>query len=160
MSSLDQLSDTNASVAPPHPYYPVGMAVRTHRRTRFTSRHSCRELASGFRGGYRWRYRDYRCVHRRIHWCNTLDRTRCCWLPCWASRWGVAVLTLFVAGISTIIENTAVAWPSPSRMVFFVVGSAVVLCLAPLFGSVFGWVGGWTATTVATRWTADASSQR
>lgn len=69
----------------------------------------------------------------------------------------VGVLTPIVAGVSIVIENTAVAWPSPSRTVFFVGAGAVLLCIAPVFGLVCGRVGGWTATTVAKRGTADTS---
>ena len=67
----------------------------------------------------------------------------------------VAVLTPIVAEVSTSVENTPMAWLSPSKMVFFVGASAVVLCLAPIFGLVCGRVGGWMASRVATRWTAD-----
>ena len=69
----------------------------------------------------------------------------------------VAVLTPIVAGVGAAIENTTVAWPSPSGTVFFVGASTLILCLAPIFGLVCGRVGGWTATTVAARRTADAS---
>ena len=68
----------------------------------------------------------------------------------------VAVLTPIIAEISTTIENTTIAWLSPSETVFFVGASAVILCLAPVFGLVFGRVGGWTASRIATRRTADA----
>ena len=68
----------------------------------------------------------------------------------------VAVLTPIVGDIRTTVENGTVAW-SPSQMMFFVVISAVLLCLAPIFGLACGRVGGWTATTVTARLTADAS---
>ncbi|MGQ5516833.1 DUF5518 domain-containing protein [Halococcus saccharolyticus] len=70
---------------------------------------------------------------------------------------GVVGIFTPVAAAGTAIGTGVVAWPTPSELVFFVGASAVVLCLAPVFGSLCGRVGGWAANRVATRWTADAS---
>lgn len=69
----------------------------------------------------------------------------------------VGILTPIVAAVSSTIETTVIAWPSPSRIAFFVVFSVVVLVLTPLFGLVCGRIGGWVATTVITRWTVTPS---
>jgi len=69
----------------------------------------------------------------------------------------VAVLTPIVAAVSSAIGSGVVAWPTPAETVFFLGAGAAILCLAPAFGSVCGRVGGWAATTIGTRRTADAS---
>lgn len=69
----------------------------------------------------------------------------------------MAVLIPLLAEVGTSIENTTMAWLSPSEMVFFVGASAVILCLAPIFGLVCGRVGGWAGSRVATRRTADVA---
>lgn len=57
----------------------------------------------------------------------------------------VGVLTfLFTVGTTTV-------WPL-SRVVFFVFASGLVLGVAPIFGLVFGRVGGLIANTVSARW--------
>jgi hypothetical protein len=65
----------------------------------------------------------------------------------------VAILTPIVAADSPGIE-TVIAWPSPSSLVLF---AAIALVLASMFGLVFGRIGGWVASTVATRWRATHS---
>lgn len=69
----------------------------------------------------------------------------------------VGTLAPIAAAAGAAIENGVLAWPTTAEMVFFVGASAVILCLAPVFGLMCGRVGGWTAKRVATRWTADAS---
>lgn len=69
----------------------------------------------------------------------------------------VGILIPIVPGISIVIENASVPWPSLARAVFFVGAGAVLLCIAPMFGLVCGRVGGWMATTVAKRGSADTS---
>jgi hypothetical protein len=69
----------------------------------------------------------------------------------------IAILTPFIAAASPIIQQTGIVQPSPSRIVFFVVASGVILVLSPLFGLVCGRIGGWMATTVTARWTAATS---
>jgi hypothetical protein len=57
----------------------------------------------------------------------------------------VGVITfLFTVGTTTV-------WPL-SRVVFFVFASGLVLCVAPIFGLVFGRVGGLIANAVSARW--------
>jgi hypothetical protein len=70
---------------------------------------------------------------------------------------GIGILTPAVAAVSSAIESTVIAWPSPSRMVIFVVSGVLILVLAPAFGWVCGRIGGWVATAVTTRWTATPS---
>jgi hypothetical protein len=47
----------------------------------------------------------------------------------------------------TVRVDPAAAWPL-SRVVFWVFAGVFVLCVAPVFGLVFGRVGGWVATAV------------
>jgi len=44
-------------------------------------------------------------------------------------------------------EATAVAW-SLNTVVFFFIAAGMLLCLSPVFGLIFGRIGGWAATTV------------
>lgn len=62
----------------------------------------------------------------------------------------LAVLTLVVTAVSAAVSGTGGAWP-PSRIAFWAFAVGVVLCLAPVFGLVFGRVGGWAAGAVASR---------
>jgi hypothetical protein len=59
----------------------------------------------------------------------------------------VAVFTLTMRVASTAISGTAAAWPL-SRIVFWIVASGFVLCVAPVFGLVCGRVGGGLTNTV------------
>ncbi|KAB1196198.1 MULTISPECIES: DUF5518 domain-containing protein [Haloferax] len=63
-----------------------------------------------------------------------------------------AGLVAAVVGVlaSIVPVSATAAWPL-SRAVFFVFVSGLVLCIAPIFGLVFGRVGGWMANTVASR---------
>jgi len=58
-----------------------------------------------------------------------------------------------VVGVLTFVVTvgTTAAW-SLYRVVFYIVASGVVLCVAPLFGLGCGRVGGWVANAVASRW--------
>ncbi|WP_135852351.1 DUF5518 domain-containing protein [Halorussus salinus] len=64
---------------------------------------------------------------------------------------GILAPTLTADGPSI---EALVAWPSPLRLVGFVV---VALALASMFGLAFGRIGGWVATTVTTRWSPSPS---
>ncbi|PHQ45383.1 hypothetical protein DJ68_13145 [Halorubrum sp. C3] len=46
-----------------------------------------------------------------------------------------------------LTEATAVAW-SLNTIVFFLIAAGMLLCLSPVFGLIFGRIGGWVATTV------------
>lgn len=69
----------------------------------------------------------------------------------------LGVLTFIVTVVSTAASSTTAAWPL-SRVVFFVLASGTILCIAPVFGLGFGRVGGWVANTVASRWTTGANA--
>ena len=56
---------------------------------------------------------------------------------------GVSAVSVFV-----LTECTTVAW-SLNTSVFFLVASVMFLCLSPVFGLIFGRIGGWVANTVA-----------
>ena len=61
--------------------------------------------------------------------------------------------TGFLAGVVAIsgfilTEATAVAW-SLNTIVFFLIAAGMLLCLSPVFGLIFGHIGGWAANTVA-----------
>ncbi|WP_416840447.1 DUF5518 domain-containing protein [Haloferax sp. DFSO52] len=71
---------------------------------------------------------------------------------------GVAVLTLIVTVVSTVLSGATVARPSLARVVFIVVAGGLVLCIAPIFGLVSGRVGGWVANTVFSRLVTDANT--
>lgn len=62
----------------------------------------------------------------------------------------VAVFTLTMRVVSTVVSGMAAAWPL-SRIAFWTVASGFVLCVAPLFGLVFGHVGGGLTNTVISR---------
>jgi hypothetical protein len=62
----------------------------------------------------------------------------------------VAVFTLTMRVVSTVVSGTAAAWPL-SRIAFWLVASGFGLCVAPLFGLVFGRVGGGLTNTVLSR---------
>lgn len=68
----------------------------------------------------------------------------------------LAVLTLIVRVVGTAGSSTTAAWP-PSRVVFWVFASGLVLCVAPIFGLACGRVGGWVANNVASRGTTGAN---
>ncbi len=61
---------------------------------------------------------------------------------------GVSTLTLSVVG--NALGGGIEAWPL-SRVVFVVVAGVLFLCVAPVFGLVFGRVGGGFTTTVISR---------
>ena len=69
----------------------------------------------------------------------------------------LAVVTLIVTIVSTAISGTMAAWPL-SRVVFWIFASGLVLCLSPVFGLVFGRVGGWVTTTATSRLTGGANA--
>lgn len=69
----------------------------------------------------------------------------------------LAVVTLIVTIVSTAISGTMAAWPL-SRVVFWIFASGLVLCLSPIFGLVFGRVGGWVANTATSRLTGGANA--
>ncbi|RDZ39852.1 hypothetical protein C5B91_17710 [Haloferax sp. Atlit-10N] len=56
-----------------------------------------------------------------------------------------------------VTSGTTTAWPL-SRVAFFALASAFVLCLAPVFGLGCGRVGGWVVRSVASRWNSTAST--
>ena len=56
---------------------------------------------------------------------------------------GVVAVSGFI-----LTEATAVAW-SLNTIVFFLIAAGMLLCLSPVFGLIFGRIGGWAATTVA-----------
>jgi hypothetical protein len=56
----------------------------------------------------------------------------------------ISVLTFVVT------VDTSPAWPL-SRVAFWVVAGIAVLCVVPVFGLVFGRIGGWVANVVAPR---------
>jgi F0F1-type ATP synthase assembly protein I len=62
----------------------------------------------------------------------------------------VAVFTLTMRVVSTAISGMTSAWPL-SRIAFWIVASGIVLCIAPVFGLVFGRVGAWI-TNIAPDW--------
>jgi uncharacterized membrane protein YhhN len=47
-----------------------------------------------------------------------------------------------------LTEGTTVTW-SLNTGVFFVIGAGMILCVSPVFGLIFGRIGGWVANTVA-----------
>ena len=55
---------------------------------------------------------------------------------------GVVAVSGFI-----LTEATAVAW-SLNTIVFFLIAAGMLLCLSPVFGLIFGRIGGWAATTV------------
>jgi hypothetical protein len=58
---------------------------------------------------------------------------------------GVVSLFTFVVTI-----DTSAVWPL-SRILFWVFAGIAVLCVAPVFGLLFGRIGGWVANAVAPR---------
>ena len=68
----------------------------------------------------------------------------------------IGVVAPIFAATSPVIEQSGIVQVSPSRIVFFLVASAVILVLAPLFGLVCGRIGGWMAIKVTARWKAAA----
>ncbi|MFC7028961.1 hypothetical protein ACFQJ5_17260 [Halomicroarcula sp. GCM10025324] len=82
---------------------------------------------------------------------------------------GIMIIGAFIAGVIAAIRRagflgavvgvvtflftvgTTTVWPL-SRVVFFVFASGLVLCVAPIFGLVFGRVGGLIANAVSARW--------
>jgi hypothetical protein len=58
----------------------------------------------------------------------------------------VGVATFIVTVVSDVLSGSSASWPV-SRVVFFGFASVMFLFLAPIFGLVFGRVGGWVATT-------------
>ncbi|OYR48743.1 DUF5518 domain-containing protein [Halorubrum sp. Ea8] len=55
---------------------------------------------------------------------------------------GVVAVSGFI-----LTEATAVAW-SLNTIVFFLIAVVMILCLSPVFGLIFGRIGGWAANTV------------
>ncbi|RDI70286.1 DUF5518 domain-containing protein [Halopelagius longus] len=68
----------------------------------------------------------------------------------------VAVLTPVATAGGSAVGGTAIPFP-PSRVAIFAAMSAVALALSSIFGLVFGRIGGWVVTALATRRTADPS---
>lgn len=59
----------------------------------------------------------------------------------------------FLAGVISVsafllTEGATVTW-SLSMIVFFLIAVVMVLCLSPVFGLIFGRIGGWVANSVA-----------
>ena len=55
---------------------------------------------------------------------------------------GVVAVSGFI-----LTEAMAVAW-SLNTIVFFLIAAGILLCLSPVFGLIFGRIGGWAASTV------------
>ena len=55
---------------------------------------------------------------------------------------------LIAVSVFVLTEGTTVAW-SLNTIVFFLIAVAVILCLSPVFGLIFGQIGGWVTNTVA-----------
>ncbi len=55
---------------------------------------------------------------------------------------GVVAVSGFI-----LTEAMAVAW-SLNTIVFFLIAAGILLCLSPVFGLIFGRIGGWAANTV------------
>jgi len=55
---------------------------------------------------------------------------------------GVVAVSGFI-----LTEATAVAW-SLNTIVFFLIAAGMLLCFSPVFGLIFGRIGGWAANTV------------
>jgi peptidoglycan/LPS O-acetylase OafA/YrhL len=58
----------------------------------------------------------------------------------------VGVATFLVTVASDVLSGSSASWPV-SRVVFFGFASVLFLFVAPIFGLVFGRVGGWVANT-------------
>ncbi|ADQ68511.1 hypothetical protein C499_14085 [Halogeometricum borinquense DSM 11551] len=71
----------------------------------------------------------------------------------------IAVLTFIVTVVSAASSGTVAAW-TLSRIVFWVAGGVLVLCVAPIFGLGCGRVGGWAANTVSSRWATGANASK
>jgi len=56
---------------------------------------------------------------------------------------GVIAVSVFV-----LTEGTTVAW-SLNTVVFFLIAVVMLLCLSPVFGLIFGRIGGWVTNAVA-----------
>lgn len=56
---------------------------------------------------------------------------------------GVIAVSVFL-----LTEGTTVTW-SRSTIPFFLIAVAALLCVSPVFGLIFGQIGGWVADTVA-----------
>ena len=68
----------------------------------------------------------------------------------------VAVVSLTVTGLRPAI-TAGTGSVGSFRIAFLLVGSVMILCLAPVFGWVSGRIGGWVATTVSARLPAAVS---
>jgi hypothetical protein len=55
---------------------------------------------------------------------------------------------LIAVSVFVLTEGTTVAW-SLNTIVFFLIAVVVILCLSPVFGLIFGRIGGWVTNTVA-----------
>ncbi|WP_276260043.1 DUF5518 domain-containing protein [Haloglomus litoreum] len=69
----------------------------------------------------------------------------------------VEVVAFAATQAAAALAGGTAAWPL-SRLAFFGLAAAVVLCLAPVFGSACGRVGGWVANRVRSRSGAGASA--
>jgi hypothetical protein len=56
---------------------------------------------------------------------------------------GIIAVSIFI-----LTEGTTVTW-SLNTSVFFVIAVGMLLCVSPVFGLIFGRIGGWVANTVA-----------
>jgi len=55
---------------------------------------------------------------------------------------------LIAVSVFVLTEGTTVAW-SLNTIVFFLIAVVVILCLSPVFGLIFGQIGGWVINTIA-----------
>jgi hypothetical protein len=69
----------------------------------------------------------------------------------------VALAVFVVTEAGAALGGRGGPWP-PSRLAFFGLAAAVILCLAPVFGLVCGRVGGWVANRVGSLSGTDASA--
>ena len=60
----------------------------------------------------------------------------------------VAILISIISEASFAIKNTMIAWPSAPSTLVFVIFSVIILVLTPLFGLIFGLIGGRVAATI------------
>ena len=60
----------------------------------------------------------------------------------------IAILISIISEASFAIKNTMIAWPSAPSTLVFVIFSVIILVLTPLFGLIFGLIGGRVAATI------------
>lgn len=62
----------------------------------------------------------------------------------------VAILISIFSEASFAVKNTMITWPSASSTLVFIFFSVIILVLTPLFGLIFGLIGGRVVTTITT----------